>query len=528
MMKLTYAIPALALLLALSSRTGLAQQADDAAKPAARSPTQADPATAEREKESRDNVASRLFAMEATIEQQSKEIAELKAESGDQKKKNAELEEKLANVEDDVALIGESAEDVKSQDYLSVFGFFDLSYFKGFWDKDSIYNMYLPAYGTFAITNANIYFRSQMTNTLGAIAEIRFSFLPHGYETQYEAESVFPDGSTASDNRPYDRVDTTVRDPITTIDFQQGGVTIERIHLTYTPFDWLGIIAGRFLTPYGIWNIDHGSPVVLPARIPNLVYRQLLPQAQTGLQLYGRVFPTDRIFFDYALTLSNGRGPTEALVDLDENKGLGLRLKLTYSGRNFTFFTGTYGYTGEYTDIKKRSVVQLNPDLTQNRDADKPLATQLIPTEAYREYAISYDISFELFGVLLQSEAVWRRVDYSIHPEMLPSNAIFNGASATDVLYQPDYLGYGVYVLLAYTLPVPESWGALKITPFVFYERGASIENVESTKVHMITWGLNVKPSPFVTLKGEGTAGWADSPLLGNARNLMLQMAVSF
>lgn len=476
-----------------------------------------------------DPIEKKMREMESALEEQHKETQHLKAQSAAQQQKTEALEAELANLKDAVELDSVESEDAGAMQRFAIFGFFDLTYYKGFYDASSLYQMYLPSAGTFTVTNLNVYLQSQMTETLSAIAELRFSFLPLGFERQYEAESHFSDGTTASDGREYIRTDTTIRDPLTTGDFQQGGVTIERVHLTYTPFDWFGVIAGRYLTPYGIWNIDHGSPVVIPARIPNMQYRAIMPLSQTGFMIFGRFFPSEHINLDYALTLSNGRGPIESVLDLDENKGIGFRLKFTYTGKNVTFFIGSYGYTGEYTDIKKRSVIQLQDDLTIDEDQPDAFITKVIPVEAYREYVVSGDMLISLFHLTLQSEVVWRRVHYSIRPYMDQGTAILNGGVAVeDTYYMPDFVGYGVYTLLSYELPLPELKWMLKVTPYVMYERGDHMGVYELAKVHILYAGLNVKPSPYITLKGEFMRSYPDAAQLETTNAMTLQLAVSF
>jgi hypothetical protein len=59
-------------------------------------------------------------------------------------------------------------------------------------------------------------------------------------------------------------------------------------------------------------------------------------------------------------------------------------------------------------------------------------------------------------------------------------------------------------------------------------ERGDAMEVIELAKVHIFYAGLNVKPSPFVTPKGEYMRGWPDHESLEVANAMTFQMAVSF
>ena len=463
-----------------------------------------------------------MAEMQKKIEQQSREIATLKQSTV----KLADVhEEDLDNVEGNVEEVERTTDEtLKLGRLLSIFGFFDLTFFKGFFDKNSFFNVYVPKHGSFSITSANIYFKSEMTDQLSAVTELKFSFLPHGKETSYAYQTILPDGTVVDVPEEYRRVDTTVLDPITTMEFQQGGVTLERIHLTYSPFDWLNVLAGRYLTPYGIWNVDHGSPVVLMARIPMLQYRKLVPLAQTGLQLFGRFFPSDKVLIDYAVTLSNGRSPIDAIYDLDENKGLGLRLKLTYSGRLVSFFAGTYGYMGDGTDVEKQLVMHINDNAELDETMDNPARLRIIKTSAYREYAMSYDLSLSFLNITLQAEAAVNRTRYSKNTPMGELDSGLNGGSLVEKWYMPSYTGYGAYVLLAYELPVPVVW--LTVTPYIVIEKCAPYEVVDLADVETLTGGVNFKPSPYVTVKGEYNFSHSDT--FGKMHGMTFQMAVSF
>jgi hypothetical protein len=281
---------------------------------------------------------------------------------------------------------------------------------------------------------------SQLSDGFSFLSEIKFTFQPLGSETALEVPGV-------SD---YERVDTTVRDPHTDEQYRLGGVVIERVHVTWQPSDSFGILAGRYLTPYGIWNVDHGTPVLITVRYPTIQMLALVPKAQTGLKLFGRFFPADTLFVDYAFTISNGRGPIDEIQDLDANKGLGLKLKLSYEHDELTVSVGGYGYWGDYTDIK-RSITSVDP-----------FSVAISQTVSYNELLASADFLLELFGVRLQAEYVGVRNRYSVRP--LRSEYYPGGG------YQPDHFAWCVYGLLGYTLPLQRWLGEMTLMPYFMSE----------------------------------------------------------
>ena len=450
----------------------------------------------------------RVKQLEARDAARDEEIAELKTAQRD-----------LAD-EQEMAAFDKEMEEGFEQVF-NIYGFFDLTFVKTFFDEGSPYTAFIPEHSSFGMSNFNVYLSSRMTETLSALGELRFSFLPLGEDKEYEY--VGPDGESLTE---YERVETVVTDPFTTTRYKQGGVAIERIHLTYAPADWFQIIAGRFITPSGIWNTDHGSPVVLPVRLPWMQIRELVPLVQLGVQVAGRFFPTDQLFFDYAITLSNGRGPIESVQDLDENKGVGLKLKLLYSGNRVRIAAGGYGYYGRYNDSKKVvRVFGLSPDTSP----DKPLQFETVDTSVYDEFTAATDLLIEAFGVRLQSEYAFQYKKRVVPEPLDATQTIFAGASPLNPPYAATSQGHDVYVLLAYELPLHKWISPVRITPYFMYEYGMVDDTMPFTNMEQYMVGVNVKPSPFVVLKAEGMMGDSGTDLLGaDLRVVSAQMAISF
>ena len=487
------------------------------------------------------DVAARLKALEERLEEQRRIIerqgaqlermgGEGSSEAGEgDKDKVAELEERIAEIEDERE--AEALDAMEGPDEfggLDVHGFFDFGFYKGFYDEDSPYNLFLAPYSSFFISNVNLYFSSQMTETLSALIEVKLSYLPHGEVNETEYVAVVGDTEIPAGG-DWDRTDTSVQDPYSTSVLRQGGIYLERVHLTYSPADWFNVIAGRYLTPYGIWNIDHGSPVILTVRTPFLQVREMMPRAQTGLQVYGRFFPRYDLFLDYAITFSNGRGPIDEYMDLDENKALGLRLRLSYEGSDVKIAVGGYGFWGKHSDMTQSVYVAMNPDMSINEDADQLMWVQVEKDSVFDEYALSGDFLMEVFGFGVQGEIIWHYVDMIDPGLRWGDELLFMGARITQELYEASYTGVGTYALAYYRLPLEKWLGSVTITPFFMYEYVASNDTTPYSNFNLISAGLNVKPSPFVTLKGEYMHAIPETEMYGGSMDAInLQLAVSF
>jgi hypothetical protein len=358
---------------------------------------------------------------------------------------------------------------------LSLYGFADFTYSHSLESSETPY-----AYDSFAVGKFNLYFSSGLGANWRTLAEVRFTYLPNGAD-KLEGGSWARQDNTVGDYTDLDR-------PL-----RWGGIVIERVWLEYAAHPLFTVRAGHWLTPYGIWNVDHGSPAIIGVRRPYIVGEALFPTSQTGLELYG-TYDFDRTQLGYFLTLSNGRGPLDTYEDLDDNKAVGARVYARNEADSVTSTFGVSFYTGRYTDRSSQYVTDDNGNLVLKRPV----------TLAYDELNWAMDLKVEAHGLLIQAEGILNEVVYddSVRP---PSYAA--GASAPG--FVPNYRRYGAYGLVGHRF----DWlGVMPFAGFEYYRWGAASFAPASAAF----WGgFNVRPTPQVVLKGQYTFAWFPQPLAG-------------
>jgi hypothetical protein len=349
-------------------------------------------------------------------------------------------------------------------------------------------------YDSFYVGNLNLYLASKLGDSWQSLAEVRFSYLPHGHKSRDPMDQTPRIDTTASD---YADVGRPVR---------WGGIMIERAYLEYLAHPLFNVRGGHFLTPYGIWNVDHGSPVIIGTRPPYIVAEQLLPESQTGLEIYG-TYHVDPVLLGYHLTLSNGRGPVDTYQDFNNNKALGGRLFARADTPAGAFSLGVSGYTGRYTD----RVIEFTLPATVNW----PIVAD------YDERSLAVDLKWEFGGLLFQSEGLLNDIVYD---ERRPADPlVLEGPPG----FLPDDRRYGAYALVGYRF---EFGGIMPFIGADAYEMGSGSLAADASAV----WGgLNVRPTARVVLKAQYFDAWigenAPSFLAGaHYRAIELQAAWSF
>jgi hypothetical protein len=384
-----------------------------------------------------------------------------------------------------------------TQHKLDLYGFADFTYQRLLIPKSNIWTRTYPSVNSFAVGNFNLYLSSNLGDSWRALAEVRFLYLPNG--------------ATSTDNAGNAvRTDTTVLDyagfeePI-----RWGGIRIERIYVEHEFNGLLKLQVGQFLTPYGIWNVDHGSPTIIGIKKPFTVAAQLFPEQQTGLQLYGSAF-LDPFEVGYNLTLSNGRGPVE-YTDFNDDKAFGGRLYAKTDAFGSLTVGGSF-YRGGYYDRSAKYAI--TPDGT---GVDQVYTT----TSKYEELSLGADVKWEYKSWLAQGEILMNETNYSKGDR--PRQSVIKPPQG----FQADYRRWGTYGLVGYRLSF------LPLMPYVIVQHAVAPDTPNTPPATAYEVGVNYRPTAAVVVKLEyqdwhfsapGAVGFGNYPL----RILASQVAWAF
>jgi hypothetical protein len=397
--------------------------------------------------------------------------------------------------------LGASGLDGEDGPRLDFYGFADVNFWQPLMSRSNPWTQLFPEYSSFAVGNLNLYIDGHLAPNWRSLIEVRFLYSPHG------EQRVRPDGR-------FEIVDNTLVDPA---EFGRrivwGGVLIERAWIEYRAHDRLTLRVGQFLTPYGIWNVDHGSPVLIGIRRPYIIREGLFPERQTGLELYGDTH-LGALRFGYHLTLSNGRGPADSLQDYDANKALGGRLWLSRRGATEGTL-GLSGFAGRTTSPTYRAV-----------PLGGSFGRELVSMDQRDTWSLAADLRLRHGGLLVQSEAAFQRIRFTAEGRPVPPLSLGR--------FLPDNDRKGVYVLTGYRF----DW--MGLMPYVLgeYFRTGSPGPATDLVGHIPTVvvgyvGVNVRPWPNIVLKaevvrgmfpGSGPGSWGRSPMT----SLQTQLAWAF
>jgi hypothetical protein len=264
-----------------------------------------------------------------------------------------------------------------------------------------------------------------------------------------------------------------VASPATAFEFRWGSIFIERAYAQYTYSEQLTVRVGQFLTPYGIWNVDHGTPTLIALMMPHFVSSEIFPARQIGVQLHG-AFLTGAWELGYDAYLSNGRTATQ--LDFTSNKAFGGRLKLARLAP-LPLTIGTSFYYGQLDDVAKR-ITSFDP-----LRVERSLTVQGI------EWGAGTDVSLDVDALRIRAEGIMRFTRYTDDKRALVSE----GPPGSQ---KPDNNEYDAYLLAAYRLPF------LNLEPFLYGEYNHFVSPYGDDQV-VLAVGLNIYFTPSAQLKNE-------------------------
>jgi hypothetical protein len=388
-----------------------------------------------------------------------------------------------------------ATDSVMNGEALKLYGFGDVGFRQMLVPKSSPWLVYFNRHPSLFVGHLNFYFDSQLAERWRALAEVRFTYLPQGSWRPDDAGTV-----SHYDSHGADYTDFTRDRPL-------GSLMIERAFIEYSATSWLTLQAGQYLTPYGVWNIDHGSPVIIGVTPPFLVGARLLPESQVGLLGSGRVSLIDDLELSYALGVSNGRTDLTAYEDLDDNKAITARLALTYRGAG-ELTVGSSAYVGKSTDNTR--ALYFDGGVPKSRE-------NILYQVSERSHA--FDVRWIWNDLHVQAEAIVRDQKFSE-----------KGRPPLDDGFEPDRREAGGYVLVGYRTPL------FGIMPYLKgeYSPDPALRVIGITEhVLLGTGGINFRPVPRVVFKAEYNYGFfpdakADSFADNDIAALDLQIAWAF
>jgi hypothetical protein len=349
---------------------------------------------------------------------------------------------------------------------LRLYGFVDTGVQKSFIPSSSLAAAVISSPNTFVLGNVNLYFDARPVEDWGALIEVRLTNLPNGASSSSALGSSLSGGTVVKSN-------TEVFDPTSASGgwslIKWGGIVLERAYVEWKGSDRFTLRAGSFLTPFGIWNVDHGTPTTISLMLPQFEATEMFPTHQVGLEALGG-FKSDPWDIGYALYLSNGRTP--GALSLTEQKTVGGRL--TFRNRRLRLTLGFSGYTGRVVDQQEQL------------QATGAIGVTIAETVAYQESAFGADLSLDAGPLRVRSEFAFRAVRYD-----QGKHELFLGVPG---LYQASRNEWDWYGLAAWQLPF------FGLEPFLYGET-YHVPTPGFDGVITLSAGLNIHFNPAVQLK---------------------------
>jgi hypothetical protein len=340
------------------------------------------------------------------------------------------------------------------------------------------------ANASFVLGNVEVYMDFEPIEHWSAFLEIGLTYLPNGNDTVTQT-AITAGQANGSASSGFSRVNSITNDygaPGLYSPAVTSAMLFERAYLQWAYNDLLTLRVGLFLTPFGIWNIDHGTPTLISLNLPWTEILELFPTHLIGLEALGSTYLHDWQL-GYFAYLSNGRipsvsGPAQNDVSpialTNDNWIVGARAFAKTSDPVHMMF-GVSSFYGHDADITR----------TLGVDANLAVNVASTVTSSASDFGLGIDASLDLGALRLRGELMYRSVGFD-QGEQLP--ALYGGG------YAPNYTQADGYLLVAYQLP----W--LGLEPYMFAEL-ADLPVFTEGGDFMLEPGFNVHINSNVQIK---------------------------
>ena len=360
-------------------------------------------------------------------------------------------------------------------------GFIDGRMYSNFYGPHSFYNLIgLDTGFQINIDHVNLYADFKPNNHSRALVEIRYLHEPQGLNgTVGTFTNIRMKRGQGSVPFIQDTTFATLPENTTVTDWSTGGyltwggISIERAQFDLLFNKTFNFRFGKFITPAGIWNVDHGSPVITTVQQPYLFsFCTLFPTSQAGLMEFGKAF-FGNCDLDWSLYISNGRNGITSYKTQD--LGAGGKIGLTTPGLDYnmnlgfgsvpvlgSIECGISAFTGKLRKNVRYMTLAFTADPMSEGDpigegfANPNYRTYWDSTYTdQRETVGGINLKFPLFKYLtVQSEAIYQKLD---------NNLKSSDSSVSSI--------WGWYILGQVKLRVNSSFSIL---PYICYEQISS------------------------------------------------------
>lgn len=361
----------------------------------------------------------------------------------------------------------------EKKDLFNISGFADMQWsYRSYKDENSILSGLFNKNNEFMLNNVNLYFNFNVNKDLLFFTEIRFLFTPSGMTVPSSAPGTFE--YVANETR--DQSEYT---------FQYGSIFIERAYMEWKRFSFLRVRAGRYLTPYGIWSQDHGSPILTSVRLPALVSPPTvdlrIQPNMVGLEFLG-TWDFSLFMLDYAAYIGNNDTEQNGFGDYGgEMKSFGGFVNLNFPlGDTVNFEFGGSVYSGRHV----RSI-----SITSTGEHTYRAFNDNIFALTHVKLSIA---SLPLKGELIfQGEFMYQWVE-------VDTNKVTPAALPPGFTLVPKWEHWDTYGQVEYSM-------YNLITPYYRYNYTNINKNAHPLvkSLHAHTVGINVKPYTALVLKFE-------------------------